>query len=262
MKRIKIILVMVLLAASSTLLAAQLYRWVDEKGNVEWRDTPPPPTAKKVEQRKVGGSTIETSDLPYSLQQAVKRFPVTLWTTDCGEVCNRARAHLARRGVPHTEKNPQAEAEAFKKASGGVMEVPLLLVGSNRLKGYLESAWDAALDSAGYPRTPLVKLQPQPKSLTPTPVPAGARRTPPVRLFTGKDCGPQCEAAKQVLVNRGITFQEILVEDPAVFEDLKKLSGDNTLVPTLHVGQFLVPGFDLGAYNRALDESGFQRAKK
>ncbi|MDP3715515.1 MAG: DUF4124 domain-containing protein, partial [Burkholderiales bacterium] len=58
--------------------AAQLYRWVDDKGRVEWRDTPPPTTAKKVEKRTIGGSVIETSTMPYSQQQAVKNFPVTL----------------------------------------------------------------------------------------------------------------------------------------------------------------------------------------
>jgi glutaredoxin len=140
---------------------AQLYRWVDEKGNVEWRDTPPPPHAKKVEQRNVGANTIETSTLPYSVQQAVKNFPVTLWAFDCGDPCNRARAHLQKRGVPHVERNAQKEPDALKSITG-TLEVPVLLVGSKHLKGYLESDWDAALDSAGYPRTPPpgVKVKP------------------------------------------------------------------------------------------------------
>jgi hypothetical protein len=143
--------------------AGQLYRWVDEKGNVEWRDTPPPPNAKKVEQRNVGANTIETSTLPYSVQQAVKNFPVTLWAFDCGEPCDRARAHLQKRGVPHVERNAQKEAAALKSLTGA-LDVPVLLVGSKQLKGYLESDWDAALDSAGYPRTapPGMKVKAQP----------------------------------------------------------------------------------------------------
>jgi hypothetical protein len=141
-------------ALTSTLtIAAQLYRWVDEKGNVEWRDTPPPPHAKKVEQRNVGANTIETSTLPYSVQQAVKNFPVTLWAFDCGDPCDRARAHLQKRGVPHVERDGQKEHEALKSLTG-TLEMPVLLVGSRQLKGYLESDWDAALDSAGYPKTP------------------------------------------------------------------------------------------------------------
>lgn len=140
-------------------LAAQLYRSVDENGNVEWRDTPPPPTAKKVEQRNIGGNTIQTSELPYSLQQAVKNSPVTLWVTNCGAPCDKARAHLGRRGIPYSEKNAQSDVEGFKKASGGGLELPLLLVGSNKIKGYLESEWDAALDTAGYPTTAAVPVK-------------------------------------------------------------------------------------------------------
>jgi glutaredoxin len=124
--------------------AAQLYRWVDEQGRIEWRDTPPPPNARKVEQRNMSGNTIETSTLPYSLQQAIKNFPVTLWTFDCGDPCTKARAHLARRGIPYSQHDAQKERDALKKLSGS-LEAPLLVVGSKQVRGYLEGEWDAAL---------------------------------------------------------------------------------------------------------------------
>lgn len=151
-------LAFVLAAGSAS--GAQLYRWVDEKGNVEWRDTPPPSTAKNVERRNVGSNTIETSTLPYSVQQAIKNFPVTLWTADCGEACTKGRSHLARRGTPYTERNAQKEFETLKKVTGGI-EIPVLIVGSQQLKGYGESQWDAALDGAGYPRTLVPGMKPQ-----------------------------------------------------------------------------------------------------
>ncbi|MDH5534680.1 MAG: glutaredoxin family protein [Betaproteobacteria bacterium] len=162
---------LVLALTTMPLAAAQLYRWVDEKGRVEWRDTPPPPDAKNVEQRRLSPSTISSADVPFSVQQAMKNFPVTLWVTNCGESCDRARAHLARRGVPYSEKNPLADLETFKQASGGGMEVPLLIVGSNRYKGYLESDWDAALNSAGYPRTPYLGYKAPPPAPDPKPEP-------------------------------------------------------------------------------------------
>ena len=171
MKRIAI-LGAFLLAAGSTSFAAQLYRWVDEKGRVEWRDTPPPPDAKNVERRTLTTSTIPTADVPYSVQQAMKNFPVALWVTNCGESCDRARAHLARRGVPYSENNPLADVERFKKASGGAMEVPLLIVGSKQFKGYLETDWDAALNDAGYPRTPYLGYKAPPPVPDPKPEPA------------------------------------------------------------------------------------------
>jgi len=78
------------------------------------------------------------------MQQAMKNFPVTLYITDCGDPCKSARAHLARRGIPFTEKNPQKPEETghFRKITGGGMEVPLLLIGEQRtLKGYLAAEW-------------------------------------------------------------------------------------------------------------------------
>jgi hypothetical protein len=111
---------------------AQLYRWVDDNGNVEWRDTPPPATAKHVEQRRVSGNTIETSSPSFALQQAMKSHPVTLWTFDCGEPCSKAAAHLVRRSIPHVARNSQKEPEALQKATCG-LEVPVLLVGSRQI---------------------------------------------------------------------------------------------------------------------------------
>lgn len=176
---------LVLLAALATLLpvqAAQLYRWVDDKGRVEWRDTPPPANAKKVERRTVGGSVIETSTLPYSLQQAVRSFPVTLYTGNCGEGCDKARAHLVRRGVPFTQKNPQDDVEGYRKLTNGGMQVPLLFVGNERFAGYEENAWDRLLDTAGYARQPVPgyvapKPAAAPAPKPPAPAPEGA--TPP-----------------------------------------------------------------------------------
>lgn len=245
---------------SGAVFAAQLYRWVDEKGNVEWRDTPPPASAKKIEQRRIGGSTIETSTLPYSVQQAVKNFPVTLWITNCGAPCDQARALLARRGVPHTEKDPQSDVEAFKKLTGGT-EIPVLYVGNTRLKGYFESEWDAALDVAGYPKTaitaggkPAAKAPPAAKAAK---APA---ELPPVKLYTHPECGAACAEAKKLLSGRKISFQEVVAGDPAAIQELEKISGD-TRVPVLVVGQSVMRGFHPANYQDLLDAAGFPRGQ-
>ena len=180
MTRIALLLAAALAVQTAT--AAQLYRWVDDKGRVEWRDTPPPANAKKVERRTVGGSVIETSTLPYNVQQAVKNFPVTLYVSNCGEGCTSARAHLIRRGIPFTEKNPQDDVAGYKKLTNGGMEVPLLFVGRDALKGYLDSSWDRALDAAGYPREPV------PGYVAPKPAAApAAKRAAPAQAAAPQD---------------------------------------------------------------------------
>jgi hypothetical protein len=165
---------------------AEMYRWVDEKGTVNYTPYPPPANVKKVEQKKLGGNAsaaeAQTSDTPYSVQLATKNFPLTFYsTTECGEPCKLARAHLVKRGVPYTEKNPSKPAspqefEEFKKMTGGTLEVPMLQVGQLKLvKGYLASEWDGALDQAGYPSTVLPGAKPgakppaEPAAATPAP---------------------------------------------------------------------------------------------
>ena len=170
----------VLLLGTASANAAQLYRWVDAKGNVEWRDTPPPASvpAKNIQQRRVADNVIGTGETPFSLQLAMKNHPVTLWATDCGAPCNNARAHLNRRGTPYTEKSPQSELAAFKKLSPA-SEIPLLQVGAITLKGYLESEWENTLDAAGYPRTALA-TRPKPAA-PPTAKPAADGAKPPAQ---------------------------------------------------------------------------------
>jgi Domain of unknown function (DUF4124) len=137
--------------AAAPASAAQLYRSIDAQGRVEWRDTPPSEGAKQVEQRRVQGNLAATQPVPYGMQQAAKHFPVTLWTANCGSACDKAKSHLARRGIPYTEKDAQADRDGLRKATGG-LEVPVLVVGRDALKGYAASTWDTALDAAGYPR--------------------------------------------------------------------------------------------------------------
>jgi glutaredoxin len=250
----RIVLGMVLLAASGAVLAAQLYRWVDEQGNVEYRDTPPPASAKKVESRNVGVSAVETPALPYSVQQAVLNFPVTLWNSDCGAPCDQARAHLARRGVPHTEKDPQTDIEAFKKLTGG-LDVPVLYVGANRIKGYLEGEWDTALDIAGYPSTPPPGYKPAAKPA------AAAKAMPPVKLYTHPECGPPCNEARSLLAGRGVKYEDITAQEQAEIDELQRVSGD-TKVPVLIVGQVITRGFSAPDYNLVLDAAGFPRSEQ
>lgn len=160
------IIALAIAAALAVPVQAAMYKWVDAQGRVQYSDTPPPPNARKAEEHKIVPNTIQTTGAPFAVQEAAKRNPVTVWMSDCGDLCNRARDYLARRGVPHTLRNPARESEQdnWKKVSGGDNSVPLLVVGDLRkVKGFDEAQWAAALDAAGYPRSaPPIKPQPIP----------------------------------------------------------------------------------------------------
>ena len=145
---------LLLVVASFSVNAGTLYRWVDADGKVHYTGEPPPPSAKSVQEKRLGAAGASNDNLPYAVKLAAQKYPVTLYVTNCGETCDKAREHLAKRGVPHSTVDPQKPegAEALKKAAGA-LEVPVLVVGSSVSKGYAASAWDAALDAAGYPKS-------------------------------------------------------------------------------------------------------------
>jgi glutaredoxin len=153
---------------------AQLYKWVGPDGKVSYADTPPPPSAKQVETRPLQGSGgINTAGLPYDLSEAVKGSPVTLYTTVNCIPCDEGRKLLAERGVPFNEKTVTSNDDfaQFKKIAGDG-QLPFLLVGRSKERGFEASAWNAILTSAGYPSTsklPKAYRNPSAEALAPAP---------------------------------------------------------------------------------------------
>ncbi len=147
-------------------VAQQLYRWTDAKGRVHITDTPPPPNARSVQQARqipAAPDTSQTTQTPFELAQAMKNFPVQLYTSPmCKEPCSRARDALNRRGVPFKESPVYDDAtnEELKRVSGG-NEVPVLVVGRSVHKGFEQGAYDALLDSARYPRAGVLPARAQ-----------------------------------------------------------------------------------------------------
>ncbi|MEK6211430.1 MAG: glutaredoxin family protein [Pseudomonadota bacterium] len=171
-------MLLIMLISSAALVQAETYKWVDADGTIHYSDQPPPPSARKSERKQLGDKPGDVA-MPYVLQQAVKNFPVTIFVYDCGDGCNRARALLAKRGVPHTTKDPLAPGmrEELRKATGGDEVVPVLQVGRRVLRGFEEGQWNAALDDAGYPKTALVPVTPvqtKPAPAAPPPAPEQA----------------------------------------------------------------------------------------
>ncbi|MEP7083187.1 MAG: glutaredoxin family protein [Betaproteobacteria bacterium] len=152
--------IMALFIAVHAAAQQQLFRYVDNQGRVVYSDTAPPPDAKGVQKKKLGGNFIETSELPYALQVAQQRNPVTLYSGPCGPLCEQARALLNRRGVPYRDVDPSQPGEMQKmKLVTGDQAVPVLTIGSAiTIKGFEEAKWQAALDQAGYPKTPTARI--------------------------------------------------------------------------------------------------------
>ena len=150
------------LAAGASAQEKQLYRYIDADGHVVYTDKSPPPNAKSVQPKKITANVIETNEIPLASRLASEKYPVTLFTSDCGELCRNAEGLLNRRGVPFTTINvAQPDGMAKLQALTGANAVPVLQVGEKLVaKGFLETRWQSILDDAGYPKTPAPRRTP------------------------------------------------------------------------------------------------------
>jgi glutaredoxin len=165
---IKLIATLALITSASNVLhAQQVYKSIDKQGRVTYSEIPPRPDAAA----KLVGESASTPAIPYTLQQIVNRYPVTLYTAANCTPCLNARVMLTLRGVPFTERTVTSneDIEAYKQINGD-NRLPLATIASQQLKGYEEEEWTKYLDAAGYPKTsslPRNYRNPEATSLTP-----------------------------------------------------------------------------------------------
>lgn len=148
-------LLLTLLVATSA--HAQMYKWTGADGKVTYSDTPPPKSAKRVEEKPLANDSANNPALPFELARAAKAIPVILYTTNKCEPCEEGRSMLQQRGVPFAEKTVNTNDELKKYRSlNDTPQFPLLMVGSQKHQGFQSIEWDAMLTAAAYPTTSIL----------------------------------------------------------------------------------------------------------
>ena len=138
--------------AVATAGAQDMYKWVDEQGNVTYQDQPPPG------QEDSAAPFAEDSEFAAELAAEKTRrsitssVPVTLYSVPVCDACDMVRLLLERNGVPYTEMDAGEDAAAQKeiKALTGQLSVPVLTVGDTVVSGYSSTGIEAQLVDAGY----------------------------------------------------------------------------------------------------------------
>lgn len=181
-----------LLACSAA--GAQVYKWKDAKGVTHLSDMPPA-AAQAAEVKNYASGTPDTASLPYELRKAARAHPVTLYTAPRNCVpCERGRALLKQRGVPFSEKTVASAADQqVLKTAGSEGELPLLVVGRNKLTGFQEDDWNLALTSAGYPPASILPPGYRQAAATPAAPPQPSAQ----ELAQAKAAAAAAEAAEQ-----------------------------------------------------------------
>ena len=134
-------------------MAATLYKWIDEDGNVVYQDTPPPNNVE-FEESEVQGLPDPLSDqVGQQIEEAARSNPVSLYTVPVCDSCDLVRLYLERNSIPFAEKDVRnnVETQAELQDLTGALSVPTLVIGNRTLDGFSRAAIKSALVDAGFP---------------------------------------------------------------------------------------------------------------
>jgi glutaredoxin len=145
----KCLLCVFFLTVSAT-AQAEIFRWFDENGNVQFGDRPPVSSnAKriKIEVNSYEGVTVKPFEAFKRDGLQASSGVVMYSTTWCG-VCKRARRFLRQRNIPFQEydiENSRKGKRDYAQLKGS--GVPILLVGGKRMNGFSVDRFNRLYDS-------------------------------------------------------------------------------------------------------------------
>ncbi len=137
--------------------AAEIYKWVDDKGEMHISDSPPP-AAKSPGDIKVykdtQGDSVDTAPAPARKKdesrpsfERKKKADAVLYTTSWCPYCRKARDYLRSRGIDFTEYDIEKDKEAAirKKQLDNRGGVPFAIINGRSVRGFSASAYERAL---------------------------------------------------------------------------------------------------------------------
>ncbi|NEZ05097.1 glutaredoxin family protein [Wenzhouxiangella sp. XN201] len=121
-----------------TLVDAQVYRWVDEDGNLHFSDRKPvEENSEEVELKSINSyEAVEIKSAP-RLAAEGKQPRVVMYATDWCPYCAKAREYFADNGIRYTEYDIDNDPAARRRYDAmDATGVPVILVGDTRINGF------------------------------------------------------------------------------------------------------------------------------
>lgn len=144
--------------------AAKLYKWVDEEGNVSYHQRPPREEGKYQVEEKDFGQQIESSRKSGEVKTRNLTYPITLYMMPRCATCDLVRQYLKSKKLRFSELNVESNTamQAELKRVSGKLEVPVVTIGKNLVRGYSVEALNKELAEAGYIKA-AEQVQPEPQ---------------------------------------------------------------------------------------------------
>ena len=131
---------------ASPVSVAQLYKWVDDQGNVHYGDSPHENANLKEITGKVSSFTSVTVEPfkfdPNNITPNASMRVIMYSTSWCG-YCKKAARHFRKNNIPFKEYDIEKSAKGareYKKLNG--RGVPVILIGRKRMNGFSAQAFD------------------------------------------------------------------------------------------------------------------------
>jgi glutaredoxin len=126
-------------------VSAEIYKWLDEQGRVQFGDRPPP--GKKQVPLELEINTYNAPEIVYTPPEPRKkqgRTPkVVMYSAEWCGVCKQARSYFKRNKIRYMEYDIDKSAEGrtrYRELNG--RGVPIIMVGKSRMNGFSPAHFD------------------------------------------------------------------------------------------------------------------------
>lgn len=118
---------------------AEVYKWVDEQGQVHYTDQPVGITGNA----SAVDLPINTYAAPQTFDSVFNTSGVVMYSASWCTVCKKAKKYFRERGISFTEYDIEKSAKGRREYDKlGARGVPVILVGNKQLNGFTEEAFN------------------------------------------------------------------------------------------------------------------------
>jgi glutaredoxin-like YruB-family protein len=137
---------------------AEMYRWVDDKGVITFKDYPPPVSKKRKKVKVYSDTGFDSAPPPQSTSEPSSRNnkrseakpsqpapskderfngTVEIYVTEWCGYCKKAIAYMRSRNIPFVAYDIEKDSSAKQRhADLGGRGVPLIIIGNNKMSGF------------------------------------------------------------------------------------------------------------------------------
>lgn len=132
--------ILIILLFMPSLVGAEIYKWVDEKGSVHFGDSPrEEDKAEKIVVNVTSYKFVKVENIEFYQKEKSQKGSgkVVMYSTSWCGYCKKARRYFKEKSVAYVEYDIEKDNAAHKrfKALGGT-GVPVIVVGKKKMSGF------------------------------------------------------------------------------------------------------------------------------